>query len=724
MGKPQAKKRELPKRESAVIKAKVQKKKPRGGKKNGNGAVHKAKVVKSTKAALVDLVKRNGKVPQELPKQGRYVLAPPKTPSEPSGDSDSEDENYVDQFFDTVDEGDQEGMAESNSSDESEPSEEDEEDSGEEEEEEGEEEEEDIQHQIKTLLQQIQEEPESDSSDDYDFQFSPSEVVLDPDVMMDDSTGDSFEFNFDDGEEIEIDSYSETSSSSCCSQSHTSDDEEETSYDDSQEDEFVEGNGRFLSVDQSKIQFPSDGPAIVELENDSDECPELVPIPESFKNAPPPKTTTTAQQSKPKATAKKAAVAKEAVPVQDSVAPELADLDCYLSQDYSSVLVHLKGSFFFHGLLSIRVIAGAIELLHHTRRAGDSTEEIIAMATTDDYPVHVSTLPQPSSALTRGLADSAIQKFHHSHLMEIKTTFEDSHAVLLLKSVDETHLKFMQGHMSKKVLPEDFRKTFESILKCNFYRTHPKQFSPIPNDLLDQPASSSFPRIITVGGKNTGKSTFNKCLVNSLLSGNERAILYVDLDIGQPEFGVPQTVSAYLLKSPMIGKGFLKCHTADPYYSLVYGHCNVALDAIRYAKCVKALFGRLNSDCHLTPIPWVVNTMGYVRGVGLDLMHFIMTQLRPTRVFQFRHPQHHLENFPVKLDAEFMHRHETTVLPNDVSMHWEFEWQPVQGFSGNRSEDVRQLKGSEGRQMNLLSHLGLAMSRDFATTLNEVDAIW
>lgn len=727
MGKPPAKNKQPLKRENSVKKSQIAKKKPRGGNKQElkERLVRQANVVKSTKAALVDLVRKNGKVPKEIPKPGRYVLAPPQTPSDPrsSGDSNSEDEEYMEQFFEPNDNVEDVGGSSADSSEESEPSEEDEDD-----ETEGDGEEEEDERMTGEIvnghgLDSIAEESDADeysSCSDQDFQFSPSDVVLDPNIMMDDDDDDTYDFNFSDCEEIDIDSYSE-SASSCTS---ASDDEEESYSSDDDQDEFVEGHGRFLDCDGSKIHFPSNGAAFVELDNDSDECPALVPIPEAFKSAPPPLSKAT--QPKPKLTTRKAAAVqppKEPL-IAPQEAPEPAEFEYYLSHDFSEVLVHLKSPFFFHGMLSIRVIAGAIELLHHTRRAGGEPDEILAMATTDDYPVRVAVVPQPSHALTRGLADPALKRFHYSHLMEIKQSFQDTHAVLLLKAVNANHLKFMQGHMSKKLFPEDLRKNLETSLKCKFYHTYPKQFSPIDGALLELPPNSSFHRIIAVGGKNTGKSTFNKCLVNSLLSGHSSEVLYVDLDIGQPEFGVPQTLAAYLLKAPVIGKGFLKCHTIDPYYSLVYGHCNVALDVIGYAKCVKALFDRLNAESELTPLPWVVNTMGYVRGVGLDLMHFILTQLRPTKVLQFDHPHHYLENFPAKLNAEFMRRHEPTVLQNERWSDWEFEWQAVPGFAANRAEDVRPLKGSEARQMNVLSHLGLAMSNDFATTLNEVDPIW
>lgn len=740
MTKPKAKAKNRQKRAETVISSKVQKKqkKPHGGQSQLKKQIlQETNGVGLKKCKSKKLLQRNGGLPKELSKPGAFVLAPPKTPEEArdsTDDSNSEDEDYMNQFFDDVDlaGGDNGSVEMSQSSEESEPSEEDSEA-----ETSNDEEEEDMEDEDNNYLEALpeeeeveedgnedtQEEEDEDAEEDQDryqpklltyfsddsseessstYDFSP----LDPDLIMGDDNSD-FEFNYEDGEEIDIESYSE-------SFSDPSTDDDSYSSSEGDPDEFVEGNCRFLAVDESKIKFPTNGAAMVELENDDyDSCPELVPIPDSFRKAPPP------PHPSPKTNTKKTVPSPKEVPVD----PQRADLTFCLSTDFSEVLLHLKQPVYFHGMLSIRVIAGCIAILHHQRSSDDSSE-ILAMATVDDYPVRLSAVPQPGISFSRCIGDASVLKgFHHSHLMQIKHSFADTDAVLLLRPIDLRHIKFTQSHMSKKLLPDEFWTSLESILKCQFYHSHPKQFSPIEH-LIDRTPSAHFPRIITVGGKNTGKSTFNKCLVNNLLSGDYEQVLYIDLDIGQPEFGAPQTISAYLLDSPIIGKGFLKCHKMAPYFALVYGHLNVAADPIRYANCVAELFRHLNSQSEVTPIPWVVNTMGYVRGIGLDLMHFILSQLKPTRVLQFRHPQHHLENFPTRIDSTFMRNHESILFPSTTECALDFEWKSVNGFIGNRAEDVRQLKGSEARTMNLLSHLGLALNKDFATVLNEVDPIW
>lgn len=305
--------------------------------------------------------------------------------------------------------------------------------------------------------------------------------------------------------------------------------------------------------------------------------------------------------------------------------------------------------------------------------------------------------------------------------MQVKKSYKNNQAVILLSAVELNHLKLMQSHMPKKLIPDEFRNNYETILKCRFYRKPPQVFQNV-NLETAQPKDERTPRIITIGGKNTGKSTFNKCLGNSILSVYPR-YLHIDLDIGQPEFGAPQTISAHVIDSPTVGRGFLKCHKAELQYSLVYGNLNVALDPVRYIACVDQLFRHLNEQEDLLDLPWIVNTMGYVRGAGSDIMHFILLKLRPTKVLQFRHPVHHLENFPMRLDPLFMATFESNLLPTTpVKMDYDWQWGP--SYIGNPTDDLRPLKGTEARQMNILCHLGLALNANFVSSFNEVDPIW
>jgi polynucleotide 5'-hydroxyl-kinase GRC3/NOL9 len=59
------------------------------------------------------------------------------------------------------------------------------------------------------------------------------------------------------------------------------------------------------------------------------------------------------------------------------------------------------------------------------------------------------------------------------------------------------------------------------------------------------------PRLLAAGGKGVGKSTFVRWLSNRVLASGR--VVYLDLDPGQREFGLPGYVSLAVLDSPLLG---------------------------------------------------------------------------------------------------------------------------------------------------------------------------
>lgn len=67
------------------------------------------------------------------------------------------------------------------------------------------------------------------------------------------------------------------------------------------------------------------------------------------------------------------------------------------------------------------------------------------------------------------------------------------------------------------------------------------------------------------GGKGTGKSTFLRYYVNRLVTqpGGGGPVLVVDLDPGQSEFTVPGSVTATVVRAPLLGPNFTHLRTPD-----------------------------------------------------------------------------------------------------------------------------------------------------------------
>ncbi|EMD00318.1 hypothetical protein BAUCODRAFT_119859 [Baudoinia panamericana UAMH 10762] len=140
-------------------------------------------------------------------------------------------------------------------------------------------------------------------------------------------------------------------------------------------------------------------------------------------------------------------------------------------------------------------------------------------------------------------------------------------------------------------------------------------------------------RIMAVGAKSSGKSTFNRLLCNTLLSRNSvTKVQYLDLDPGQPEFGPPGIVSLVEITAPILGPPFTHPASAQPTkYKVLRSHAIAATsfkdDSAHYVACVHDLLRRA-SNKH----PLVINTCGWLSGLGASVLVELCSLLKPTNV--------------------------------------------------------------------------------------------
>lgn len=173
------------------------------------------------------------------------------------------------------------------------------------------------------------------------------------------------------------------------------------------------------------------------------------------------------------------------------------------------------------------------------------------------------------------------------------------------------------------------------------------------------------------GGKDVGKSSFLRYLVNSLLNKYSQ-IAYIDCDPGQCEFTLGGCISLAIISAPLLGNLFIKIylefnlnirlpgpphthisHSDKKCYFL--GHLSpndvpgLYLDLLK--KC-KADFKAL-SDHKSSPLPLIVNTMGWNQGLGLCLLKETMLLFNPTDVIQINFAVDANKNMP-KLDMDWL----------------------------------------------------------------------
>ncbi|KAJ0985540.1 hypothetical protein J5N97_003896 [Dioscorea zingiberensis] len=162
-------------------------------------------------------------------------------------------------------------------------------------------------------------------------------------------------------------------------------------------------------------------------------------------------------------------------------------------------------------------------------------------------------------------------------------------------------------------------------------------------DSIAYDSSSRPPPISLVCGPgNCGKSTFSLHLLNTLLSRYER-VAYLDTDVGQAEFTPPGCLSLHIFDKPIPDLSILCLKT--PERCVFYGGVSAKNDPKGYLNSIFALYDHFlgeyyqasNINDHSKPmLPLIVNTCGWVKGLGFNVLVEILRHINLTHVVQFR----------------------------------------------------------------------------------------
>lgn len=329
------------------------------------------------------------------------------------------------------------------------------------------------------------------------------------------------------------------------------------------------------------------------------------------------------------------------------------------STNSTQVLLLLKSKIFFHGALKIRLVAGDVCIFGY---AMQQNETVTANSPRGHSFLYLSpSSPQQDNASEtidqleqlKSQLKTLTSSFLRTDLKDIITNFDSaSDAVLLLENDFSKSIFMIENYMKEAVFPNvnaftcrPFHQS-ESILRSQFllYTTSGLKINSQWQDISMTPSS----RHVIIGGKGVGKSTFLRYFINRNLNKFKKVLL-IDLDIGQPEMFLPQTVSATIITEPILGPGYLR--NKSPHKSYLFGDVNVLVSSIKYLKCVLKLLKHCQSVDEFRSMPWVVNTMGYSRGFGLELIVATLRTLKPTDLIQIQASQS-VNNFEKILNAD------------------------------------------------------------------------
>lgn len=138
-----------------------------------------------------------------------------------------------------------------------------------------------------------------------------------------------------------------------------------------------------------------------------------------------------------------------------------------------------------------------------------------------------------------------------------------------------------------------------------------------------------------LGAKNTGKSTLCRTMVNRLLLKHQQ-VAYLDIDLGQAEFSPPGFVSLHLVSSPVLSPP--QRHLATARCAFFLGESTAQHDPSRYIEAIRQAHSYYLDSPDLGKVPLVVNSAGWLTGLGAELALEVVGLLSPAHVVRLVRP--------------------------------------------------------------------------------------
>ncbi|XP_055858664.1 uncharacterized protein LOC129921055 [Episyrphus balteatus] len=302
------------------------------------------------------------------------------------------------------------------------------------------------------------------------------------------------------------------------------------------------------------------------------------------------------------------------------------------------VIVLLKDPLYIYGTVKLKLLAGGVNIFGYNPKRNEVLE-IFSPRGYSSLKIEPSYIGVNAAPVNEKELLSLTPFFIRSDLEEILAKFEPSKdAILILERNDRSKKvnmlrKYMVEHLFPNMNSIQSDRPFytsEFLLRCIITPNTetPLLINPDWNNIRIQNNSKT----LIIGGKSVGKSTLLRYLINKNLNEHNK-ILLIDLDIGQPEMFVPQTLSATSITEPLLGPGYFL--NKQPDKSFLVGHISIIHSLESYIDSLRALLEFCNGNNDYKDIPWIINTMGYNKGFGDELVSVICSLLKPSNIVQF-----------------------------------------------------------------------------------------
>lgn len=168
---------------------------------------------------------------------------------------------------------------------------------------------------------------------------------------------------------------------------------------------------------------------------------------------------------------------------------------------------------------------------------------------------------------------------------------------------------------------------------------------------LDDSFMPISPMYVVAGDQGQGKSTFTRMLANRLVERYGR-VFYMETDLGQSELAPPGSVSLSMVTGPLLGPPFTHVGQVEPYHAVYMGVISPKSGPDQYIAAIQRLtsvYRRYihdnlrqyqdntavsNQELDRQVVPLLVNTQGWLKGLGLDLHYSLCQTVCPTNYIQ------------------------------------------------------------------------------------------